>query len=432
MVLVTVAAILVPRFLTTPPRPASPVVTIDSGADGLACDQDASWSPTGNEVAVLGYETPCPNTESVQLYEPGQVMIYSAQTGKLVTSFALDPLILRTAHLALGQPIAIGNDTQFAPYIQYQAVLWSPTGEQLAFPFIVLQHPYNFLQPNFQQQVQVPLPTQAGVLLTTLGGTTPKVYLAPYTLPRTGQAPGMEWDLQTGKLLAGALSLPPALSYSWGPNGALLPLQPLNSTTPPPAAAPPAAVGDPIGGTSFTIWQPGVASQGYYLNPTQGTSEAPPTFVPGLYLWYSNFAVWSPDGRYLMTPAYYGGRMVLPRQSSTSSHDLQATGQEQAPIFPPHDHVLQTLYTATIYMPVTWRPDGKVLAALSFHSTSGGNTSNALVTLWDCTSGKALRSFTVKNSGGGPAPFFLRWSPDGSHLFLLDTNLGLVTIWPTG
>jgi hypothetical protein len=73
-----------------------------------------------------------------------------------------------------------------------------------------------------------------------------------------------------------------------------------------------------------------------------------------------------------------------------------------------------------------------MVATLSFHGTNGGNTVTAQVTLWDCTSGKELKSFTAKTAAGALADQFMRWSPDGSHMLYLDPNLdGLVTIWPT-
>jgi hypothetical protein len=430
LALALVASLLLPRFLTPPRRPPSTVVPIDSGAALLACTQDAAWSPTGTDVALLGYHTACPNMVSSQPYVSGQVNIYSAKTGKLVTSFSLDPLILRTYHATLGQPIPTVNGELFASYIHYQSVLWSPTGKQLAFSFVVLQHDFDFPLPNAPPSN--PAPSQrahAGVLVTNLTGTTSQVLVAPYTLPGVGQAPSMEWDLQTGALLSPALRLPPSLSYAWGENGGLLPLQPLN-TQAAPAATPPTPIGNPAGGTTFTIWQPGLATQGYYLPPApSATTAVPATYVAGLNLWYSNFGVWSPDGRYLMTPAYYGGRLALARQLSPSAHDLAAAGQGQAPIFAPHDQVLQTYAEASIYVPVAWRPDGKVIATVSFHSTNGGNTITVLVTLHNSVSGTVLSSFTVQTAGGA-AGVVLRWSPDGSHLLFLDRNLdGLGTIW---
>jgi WD40 repeat protein len=436
LALALVAVVVLPRFLSAPKRPAPAAITIDSGADTLACAQDVAWSPSGTSIAILGYYPECPNTDSSQPYQSGQVSIYDAKTGKLIRSLSLDPLILRTVHVTLGQPVSTVNDTLFAPYIQYQSVLWSPNGEQLAFPFVVLQHSYEFQDPSNPQLIQdLSQSTSVGVLLTDVAGSTSHTLVASTTLPRTGQAPSMEWDLQSGRLVSASLTLPPSLSYAWGENGTLLPLHPLtiHST---PTAVPLAPIGNPIGGKTFTIWQPGTARQGSYVtavvgNGTGATTKA--TQVPGLNLWYSNFAVWSPDGRYLVTPANYGGRMLLPGQPTPSSHDLQATGLERAPVFLPRDRVLQSYFLASIYYaPAAWQFDGKVVATLSFHSTNGGNTVTAQVTLWDCASGKELRSFTAKTAAGPLPDQVMRWSPDGSQLLFFDPNPnGLVTIWPT-
>ena len=64
------------------------------------------------------------------------------------------------------------------------------SGQQLAFPFVVLQQYYTFQVPNDARQVQ-PLPpsTQAGVLFTNMASTTSQVLLAPYSLPPSGYGP---------------------------------------------------------------------------------------------------------------------------------------------------------------------------------------------------------------------------------------------------
>ncbi len=434
--------VFVPRLLSPEPRPASAVISIDATAHSLGCQQDVAWSPNGSFVAVLGYDANCPQNAN-PAYETGQMGIYDAKTGKLVRSLQLDSLILRTHRVSLGGTVTGADGSQFNPYISYQGVVWSPSGQQLAFPFVVLQQYYTFQVPNDAPQVQPLSPsTQAGVLLTNMASTTSQVLLAPYSLPPSGYGPSQEWNVVTGKLVAAALTLPPALSYEWGNNGTLLPLQPLSTSTAAPAVAAPAVpapVGNPIGGKTFSIWQPGLASQGNYLTPLPNTGTGPTAltnYVAGLNLWYSKFAVWSPDGQYLITPAYYGGRMVLPGQPTPSSHDLQVTGQETAPLFPPHDSALQTVYAATMYVSAAWRSDGKELATVSYHVTNGGKTLTASLTVWDCTTGKELRSLSVAAGGvtsiiiDGVPSEMLRWSPDGSQLLYFDPSLnGQVTIW---
>ena len=71
-------------------------------------------------------------------------------------------------------------------------------------------------------------------------GNTPQVITAPYQQ----NSARMEWDLKSGKLLSGDLTLAPALSYVWNHTSQLQPQTPLSATGgPPPAPAPGPAVG---------------------------------------------------------------------------------------------------------------------------------------------------------------------------------------------
>jgi WD40 repeat protein len=135
--------------------------------------------------------------------------------------------------------------------------------------------------------------------------------------------------------------------------------------------------------------------------------------------------------------------MALSSQPVPNSVTLQATGQGQAPIFTPHDPALPAAYLRAKDAPMAWRPDGEVLAVLSYRSTNG-QASSAVVTLWDCRTGKVLNTYSVKTGPSKGAIFgldglvgsstlaaTLRWSPDGSHLLLLDSLVdSRITIWP--
>ena len=245
LAIVLIAALVLSRLLAPAPRRASPAVSIDPGTAHLGCADDAAWSPNGDFIAVLGYQTNCPNTDSARMYESGQVTVYNAKTGKRVATLILDPLIVKTHKITLGQPVTIDGNV-FAPFIGYEAVLWSPDGSQLALPFVVLQQPYAFPVPNSPPQAESGSPlTQAGVLLTNLSGTAVSVLVANYSLPQTGPVLPMEWNVRTGTLVSSSLHLSPSLSYAWGDGGALLPRQPLNSISASPAAAPPGPVGNP-------------------------------------------------------------------------------------------------------------------------------------------------------------------------------------------
>jgi WD40 repeat protein len=424
---------------------APTVITIDPTTH-IACPLDAAWSPNGRYIAVLGYQVGCPNSNPSKPYDSGQVSIYNAGASTLVRSLSLDEGVVHSLRMPLGPMVTRSDGSVFAPFIGYQSVLWSPDGNQLAFPFVVLQAPHVFPAPNVPPQKVATSPTtEAGVLLfgldkkLTVSGIQVHT-MAPSTPPRTGYPVSIEWDLQTGS--GSTLTLPPALSYTWGDRGRVVPVEPLNSTSA-PAVAPSGSVGKPVGGRTFTIWQPGLASQGYYLNQMGGNGPSTPTYVPGVDLWYSSFAIWSPDGRYLISPNYYGGRMALSGQPVPNPVALQATGQGQVPVFTPHDTALQAAYLSTKDAPAAWRPDGYVLAVLSY-KTANGQTPTAEVTLWECIAPTVLKTFTAK-AASSRGPIFgldglvgsstlaatLRWSPDGSHLLLLNSLVdSRITIWP--
>ena len=445
LALVLGATLILPQVFKA--EQSSTVITIDPTTH-IACPLDAAWSPNERYIAVLGYKDACPNSDPSKPYDSGQVSIYNAGTGGLVDSFSLDQEVVHNlVQIPLGPTVTRSDGSVFAPFIGYQSVQWSPSGKQLAFPFVEMQVPHEFPAPNVppQRGAATP-PTELGVLVLTMDKNLNVTAVgvdtfAPFNLPSTRYPTSIEWDLE-GSGDSPALTLPLALSYTWGDKGRLVPVEPLNSKSAPPAT-PPGPVGNPVGGKTFTIWQPGLASQGYYLNQMGGNGPPTPTYVPGVDLWYSSFAIWSPDGRYLISPNYYGGRMALSGQPVPNSVVLQAASQGQAPVFAPHDPALQAVYLSAKDAPVAWRPDGEVLAALSYRSTNG-QASSAAVTLWDCRTAKVLKTYSVK-TGPSRGPIFgldglvgsstlaatLRWSPDGSHLLLLDSLVdSRITIWP--
>ena len=93
-----------------------------------------------------------------------------------------------------------------------------------------------------------------------------------------------------------------------------------------------------------------------------------------------------------------------------------------------HKQAFSSTYLAGVV--VAWQPDGHVLAV-------DGNTPQHGVRLIACATGKTITTLIPLAKGGvagqeaGEANV-LRWSPDGARLLLFDTQLGTVTIWPTG
>lgn len=84
-------------------------------------------------------------------------------------------------------------------------------------------------------------------------------------------------------------------------------------------------------------------------------------------------------------------------------------------------------------MDVAWRFDGRVVAASILTSSTRDqvNVGPAQVRLYDCASGRLLGTLQgqlLPNTQQAGA-LYLRWAPDGSHLVLLDTGTGKLTIW---
>jgi len=450
-----VAAFTLPNVLHRTTAPQARALAITPYADNLACPLDVAWSPNGRLLAVLGFYLTCPNTTSDHM-SPGQVNIYDAATGKLVQRFQPDALILHGHGVTLSTQTQLApNGGGFTPFIGYTAMVWSPDGKRLALPFVALQAPYTIPTTDIgAQSASAAQMTLVGVLLTDVAGKQARVLTAPYRLPAVGAgayAPyrtSVEWDLTAGAPSAPSLTLPAALGYQWGGQGALQPLTSLTTTGAPrrPALAP---IGNPIGGKSFTIWQPGIADQAFLPTPPSTTPSATPQpstpqEAVGVYFWATRFPVWSPDGRYLIAPANYGGRLVGGAPPTPAT--LTQAEQTQTAVVPTRDAALQSLIQPDAYAPVAWSPDGRLMASVAYVIGGSAGISTEKVNLTDCATGRLIKTFTltvkaqftpaVGADGLGPASdygVFLRWSADGSQLAFMDANLGgVITIWGAG
>src|SRR5262249_22866575 len=200
------------------------------------------------------------------------------------------------------------------------------------------------------------------------------------------------------------------------------------SSTPAPAPA----IGNPAGGASFSIWQPGVVSP---LLPL-ALGQVPPT---GVFTWWGDIAAWSPDGQYLAQRVALRGLLVSDQTALPPPQTLASYGWAHAPRVPVRDAGLQPIEPVardssftfaadnTPGVLVAWRPDGRVVAvdaAIPDHA----------VLLYNTTSGASLPSLLPATTGGisGVEPAeanVLRWSPDGARLLLLDMTVGTLTIW---
>jgi hypothetical protein len=352
--------------------------------DGITCLTDAAWSPDSSSIAVLGYQHNCYRDDASVL-----VNLYDAHSSKLMAQLHPDAAIVR----ALGNSLSFPLRQPFA--IDYVHIIWSPDGQRLALTFDTVSE-----QPSVN-----------GVELVNRDGGHAQVLLQQQYPTAPFYA---EWDLArsrpvpfTPPLSAFSLMpLPPALAYRWGTNGTLVPETLLTPTTVPavPALGP---VGNPDGDPSFTIWQPGSAHVASFADSSR------------LYTWSTDFAAWSPDGRYLVDGIALFGLLKPPEWLFPSSETLVISRMNQAPQLPIHDRAfLKVIDSARV---LAWNPNGHVLAAYS---------SGKSVDLYNCISGDRFASFVLQSKDAASptdAPL-LRWSPDGLHLLISSVLWGLLTL----
>src|SRR5258708_32331053 len=235
---------------------------------------------------------------------------------------------------ALGSSVSFPLKRPFT--INYVHVVWSPDGHRLACTFDTIS-----AQPSVN-----------GVLLIDRDGSHTQVLLQRQFSTAPFYA---EWDLVQSRPISftpppsafALMPLPPALAYRWGGSGTLVPETRLSSTTA-PVAPPPVPIGNPIGGASFTIWQPGSASVARLADTSS------------LYTWSTAFAAWSSDGRYLIDGIALFGVLKPPGQGFPSSYALAVCQMDLAPLLPPHDPPpVKTIAKATA---LAWCPHGPVFS----------------------------------------------------------------------
>jgi len=388
--------------------------------DGLTCLVDAAWSPDSQRVAFLGYQQEC--TLGGALYYPGLVTVYDASSGKMIKRLQPDAAILRLLHASAHRPpgpAGVILEAIQTPTIYYQHLLWSPDGRRLALTFSAAA-------------AALHAATFDGVLLIDLADGQTQVMMQP-----DHGSFAIEWDLEQGTgrpvasaLGAGSLPLlvqpPPALAYRWDTSGDLLPQTPLAGAS----AASSGPVGNPAGGGSFTIWQPGVAQT--LLGPSDARNLAE---TSDMYTWSTTFAVWSPDGRYLLNAFGFQAQLAASGQRGPSARSLADPTTSQMPLLPARDAGLRQVLTRLrpeIFegAVVSWRPDGRVLAA--YQPVPDPGRAALTVDLYDCATGHQMIVLVPADSSQlllMSNATLLLWSPDGTRLLFSSPLDGAVTLW---
>jgi len=398
--------------------PAIAMTSHDLRGANIACFQDNAWSPTGDRLAVLGYQGGCSTILQGGSSAVGMVVVYDTTTNRILTQFSPDSLVQPPANAVL----------------QYQNILWSPDGQRLAVTFSTLT-----LEPAPGVNGPVLTPTGGGALFTDASGAHPQT-LTVSAGQGNGAAAGTleasgEWDVTTGKAITPPTITTSSVEYRWGANGALRPVN----------GAAPMVVGNPAGGQTFTVWQPGSTQLGIDFSNSNNPSTA--HVISGLYVWNATFAAWSPDGRYFYTPFSVARRVTLPNQPAPNAQTLHTSGYDVYPTVAAHDRVFASLYLTLLQsanaanqsgvfpqIDVAWRLDGRVLAAQTFASDANGNVTPSFytVTLYDTVTGRVLAhlSHDAHLAATADGAFGLvRWSPDGKHLALADSAFNTLTIW---
>ncbi|WIG59307.1 MAG: hypothetical protein OJF49_002054 [Ktedonobacterales bacterium] len=381
---------------------------------GMACLRDAAWSPDSQFFAFAGTsESGCPFDH----YAPNLVNIYRSGSGNVIRQIHPDSAIFAALHIPVPSPVTPpsqpGTPFPTGVALWYNALLWSPDGQQIAVTFA--------LSLNRDSA-----PAATGVALLNLGDGSTRVLVAP-TSPTMFTGAYNTWDLLTGTVTVGPRStatpppfsnLPLAQSYTWDATGALVPgpQLPRAATAPPTVASGP--VGNPAGDAIFTPWQPDV------LQIADTTPDGKP-LTTAIATFNAFFSAWSPDGRYLIDGLTLGGRLQLPSQPAPSHTDLLKLQLDTTPLLPLRDAGLQQaltnliapittspVHTQNSFAQLAWRPDGRVLAITD-------NQDNGYI-LYDCQTGRRLltapnTNTALLNSGGFAGP---RWSPDGKWLIL--------------
>ena len=396
------------------PVSIKPSMVMFPQGDGFGCVKDVAWSADGKYTALLGYQKIC--VDDSHVYEHGLVAVHAALTGKLIRQLSPDGAIVQ----AFSRQFPATHD---ALVIYYSSILWSPDGKNLAltfslgFPLLAVPGGSGFF----------------GVMLIPDGGGDAQVLLH---FQKNNSLP-VEWDLQQHEAI-NASSIPllqsfvsagtaisPTFAYRWGTNGTLIPQIALGHHMIIPRSRLGGSqfgrVGNPDGGGSFTLWQPGMST----LDTQNGSV---PTNVPGIYTWHTLFVAWSPDGRYLVDSFFLEDRLQLLGQPVPSQQMVSNLHMQQLPILKVRDmalqHLLLTLNASSSSVLASWHPNGFVLAAY--------NNLIEDLDLYDCMTGYEIASLLL------PSPFtnfvlggttLMRWSPDGSHLLLFDPQLGMAMIW---
>ena len=368
------------------------------------CLVDGAWSPSGSQLAILGYPGGCGATGRLV----GAVNLYDSAGRLRKRQIALGPL-LSPAEKTLAR--AVNTDR-----IALGQLIWLSGGKRLAVTFT--------LPPRSDIGETT---TQFGILVLDPANADAHPLVRFYVIPNlpgsSNPQPdtGVIWDFLTDRatVLSGALTfefwnnpLPLAYQYSWTGSDELTPTIRIGGEQARQG------VGTPQGGGEFQFWQSGTLTALQQSELPYATGDARAVFQ-------TTFAAASPDGRFVLSPVVL--RSPVSPQTVGANPPLPGTSGAP-PILLARDAALARLVrqvgqnaqghgqghgqsAAAPGIALAWSPDGYALATLDHGQT---------LRIYNCVTGLLLRSVAALAQ---PAPFqgalgTLKWSPDGRHLLL--------------
>jgi len=403
---------------------------------GLRSPTGAAFSPDSASVAVVGSFAAC-GSQQTQGQACGHALaIYSSASGKLERFIPLERLLGMGGVAAFAQR----SDRQTAPSaddVRFAGVGWSPDGARVALVFTV----FSSETPSPESEVY------SGLLVVDVVHATGWVFQGDsnYFGGPDATDPTMPvWSLTQ----AGAYAVPtlaPGLAYAWNDAGFPTTTIPLvnGASSAPSAVGPTSSVGNPDGGQTFSIWQPGMV-----IGPgSAGLSGDQSAFV-------TSFPAWSPDGDHV-TLITAGVALAAPRHglgAGAASPSAPAPPMP-TPLLPaqPRDAALtavQQQVGRAGWALVAWNPSGTTLASVSCFARNGQS-----LTLRDTSTGAVFGTTALglqarpaggqpdlgcQNADDGsysayPTPnLTLSWAPDGAQAMVADRDAATLTLWSVG
>jgi WD40 repeat protein len=395
-----------------------------AAAAGLTCPSSAFFSPDGAQLAVIGLLGPCQSESGGAIgTSTHAVVIFDARTGALLKVVRLEPLLdLNTAS---------GPVWMRANAVAYLGLGWSPDGDHLAIAFTAFN---SSVRRTLEHLIDSGL-----LLLDPRHGTADVIHGDAGYFTRLGsETTGFPiWNVAQHIETPGT-AIAPGLTFSWGHNSVPAPLAPLTGpvTQLPIDAGPRYPVGNPDGGATFTIWQPGLV-----VGPARTSLGA------GHAVFLSAFPTWSPDNG-AVTFMTAGAALPLPPDAAPSATSA-AGGPLPLPTpaavaqTPARDAALDAVQReigTSGWGLVAWNPAGSLLASVNCNQSAGQT-----VTIRATATGQEISSapLNAQNAGcstlltGGGAtggypntPLSLLWSPDGDTLLVCDRTAGTLSLWP--